>query len=293
LDFQILRGWTITSVIFLVALIFLIALIALGLTVFALFGPRRRRGFRLVALGLAVVVAFQFALIGIWEVRDWYWYVLYDRKLDRDETVSGIPLPAGRVIRFRASNRISYIRLPRATQIAGIRFTGGVTPVFGGGWLGILAADQNIGGWPCQGGTFVKTRPDGNPEICTLASAHSFFDYELPAGTKLSYWMDDWYFTFPPDKGLAIKVLDTMAPPGIELKVAGGGRLTRIAKGMGKTIIVRGIPLSAGKVEVFPDSVLGELAEPFAIGGEQLSAGAAIRISLANGAVPLAARKSP
>jgi hypothetical protein len=247
----------------------------------------------LVALGFAVVVAFLYAFIGIWEVRDWYWYVFFDRKLDRDETVAGIPLPAGSVIRFQNANRIEYITLPSATQIAGIRFAEKVSPAFGGGWMGTLAGDQDIGGWPCQGGTFVKTRLDGSPEDCTLASAHSSFDYELPAGTKLGYWMDNWFFTLPPDKGLAIKVLDTMAPPGVTLKVAGDGRLTRIGGGTGKTITVRGVPLNAAKVEVDPDSVLGELAEPFAAGGEQFSAGEAIRIRLATGTVSLAAQKSP
>jgi hypothetical protein len=262
--------------------------IASGLTVFAVFGPKRLARFRWVAVGLMVVIVIGHGAMH--EVRERY---VYGRKLDRDETVAGVPLPAGSRIRFEDTGftTIDYIKLPRVTRVAGIPFTGTMRFLHGGErpatWSGTLAADQNISGWPCQSGEYVQIQLDGSLYTCRLASAHTFFDYELPAGTAVQHWMD-WYFDLPPDKGLAIKVLDTTAPPGIRIKIASDGRLKTIDPyhashrgDAGKTIVVRGYPLKAVDVEVSPESVTGQLAEPFTIGGVQQPAGTRITINLA------------
>ena len=279
---------------------FFTAPIALGLAVFGWYGPKWLGRFRWVALGVAMPMAIPLALSGMYVVYKWP----LERTLDHDEIVAGESLYAGSRIRFRDSEhtRIEFIKLPRVTDISGIPFIGTVRFASGGDnparWYGTLAADQTIDGWPCARGK-ITTRWDNKLNklmMCQLATAHAFFDFELPASTTVYYgdtyrridtYIDTWHLELPPDKGIAIKALSTTAPAGVALWVTAEGCLQKIGLREGQTIIARGVPLRAN-IEVVGDVVVGEIAESFVVAGEQRPAGTKVSIDLAAGSTSLA-----
>ena len=72
--------------------------------------------------------------------------------------------------------------------------------------------------------------------------------------------------------------------------MANDGRLVRIGSGHGQTIIVRGLPLNSKMFELHGETVVSELAEPFAVAGEMQPAGTTVRIDLATGDVAVKQR---
>jgi len=273
---------------------FFTAPIALGLAVFGWYGPKWLGRFRWVALGVAMPIAIPLALSGMYVVYKWP----LERTLDHDEIVAGKLLYAGSRIRFRDSEhtRIEFIKLPRLTAISGIPFIGTVWFASGGDsparWYGTLAADQTFDGWPCARGE-ITTRWNNKPNkllMCQLATAHAFFDFELPASTTVRYgdthrridsYVDTWHFELPPDKGIAIKALSTTAPAGVALWVTGDGHLLRISLREGQTINVHGVPLRANTELVGEEGVVGEIAASFVVAGEPRPAGTRVSIDLA------------
>jgi len=92
----------------------------------------------------------------------------------------------------------------------------------------------------------------------------------------------------PANAGVYIPALATTAPPGVTLSIANDGRLLSIGSGHGQTIRVRGVPLNSKAFMLRGEIVASELAEPFAIAGETLPAGTAVRIDLTTGTVAVA-----
>jgi len=223
------------------------------------------------------------------------------RTLDRDETVAGLPLPAGSRICFgdKAHSSVVSIDLPHAINIGGMRLVGKLTRYDKWGdirevWSGTLAEDQRVDGLPCRGGaggpdkdSFVFDK-DGIVQRCALAAAYEFFGLKLPPGTTMMERGNDnkpWTLMLPPDAGAYIAALATTAPPGVTLSVAFGGRLEGISSGHGQTIIVRGVPLNSKNFRLHDEQVVSELAGPFLVAGEMRPAGTEVRIDLPSGNV--------
>ena len=254
----------------------------LGLVVLALRGPKWLGRFRWVALGiLAVPITIPLALFVMREASK----LPLTRTLSRDEIVAGQLLYAGSVIRFRdwEHTYIDFIKLPRVTEIDGIPFTGTVSFASGGDtpgrWYGTLAADYPIDGWPCARGK-IATRWGNKLLTCKLATARAFFDFEVPAETTVHGDWKSWSFELPPDQGLAIKALSATAPAGSKVVVKSDGRLTRIRLKEGQTMVVQGVPLRAD-VAIAEDVLVGEIAESFAVAGEQRAAGTKVSFDFA------------
>ncbi|MBI5260213.1 MAG: hypothetical protein HY852_00150 [Bradyrhizobium sp.] len=271
----------------------------IGLAVLGWRGAPWLGSFRWLAFGASALLAMPFVLAAFFAVRDEINAATarakYLRTLERDETVTGLPLYAGTRIWFadEAHTTIRSVELPRLTTILEVPFTG--TVVWSETvetWAGMLDADHSIGGWPCRRG-WIEIGRDGTLRRCELASAHRFFDYELPADTKVSLLAANnaWNFSIPQDKGLAIKALSATAPGGISLQVSGEGRLKAIHSGTGQTIVVHGVRLNSMNVRFSEQAAFGEAAEPFVVAGEQQPAGTAVKIDLLDGTVSLAGPK--
>jgi hypothetical protein len=222
------------------------------------------------------------------------------RRLDRDETVAGLQLPAGSRIRFhdKAHASVDSIDLPHVTDILGMRLVGNlkrydkwreVDQV----WSGTLAEDQPVNGLPCRAravlfekDTFVFDK-DGIVQRCTLA-AHELLGLKLPPSTTVLERGNDnkpWKLLLPPDAGVYIPALATTAPPGVTLSVANDGRLEGIDSGHGQTIVVRGVPLNSMNFHLRGEQIVSELAEPFFFAGEMRPTGIEVRIDLSTGDV--------
>jgi hypothetical protein len=227
------------------------------------------------------------------------------RRLDRDETVAGLQLPAGSRIRFhdKAHASVDSIDLPYVTDILGMRLVGSLKRYDKWGdidqvWSGTLAEDQPVNGLPCRAravlcekDTFVFDQ-DGIVQRCTLA-AHDLLGLKLPPRTTVLERGNDnkpWRLLLPPDAGVYIPALATTAPPGVTLSVANDGRLEGIGSGHGQTIIVRGLPLNSMNFDLQGEQVVSELAEPFFVAGEMRQAGTGVRIDLPTGTLQFRAR---
>jgi hypothetical protein len=267
-----------------------IAPIVLGLMLLVWHGPKWLGRSRWVAPIIALPTAIPLALSAMYEV---YKFPL-TRTLYHNEIVAGRLLPAGSRIRFRdwEHTYFEFIQLPRVTEIDGIPFTGTVSYASGGDtpgrWYGTLAVDHMIDGWPCARGE-ITTRWGSKLLTCQLATAHAFFDFELPASTTVYYsniyrridsYVDIWHLELPPDKGIAIKALSTTAPAGVALWVTGDGYLLSIRLRERQIIIVHGVPLRAN-IEVVGKGVVGEIAESFVVAGGPRPAGTRVSIDLA------------
>lgn len=266
------------------------AAIVACLAILGWYGAHLLGRYRWIPLGTAALMAMPLAIYLLHEVHDRF---VYERTLDHDETVTGLPLYAGSRIRFEdpAHTVIRSVNLSRVTHILGVPFTGRIRHRRGGDspgvWAGTLAVDQSISGWLCSGRCEVIIRYDGTLSSCQLATAHTFFDYELPAGTQVAYDPTDILFALPSDKELAIKALSTTAPGGVTLTVTGNGRLKEINGLIRHTIVVHSLPLKT-PVVWSEEAVSGRLAEPLVVGGERRPEGTAVRIDLVAGTVSLA-----
>jgi hypothetical protein len=258
--------------------------IALCLAILGWYGPKRLGRTRWVFLAAAVVMANP---LGIKEA---YKFQL-NRTLYHDEVVLGQLLPAGSIIRFRNHERtyFDFIKLPRVTEIDGIPFTGTISFRSGGDtpprWYGTLAADHVIDGWPCARGE-IATRRGDKLLTCKLATPQTFFDYGLPAGTIVFGDWKVWRFELPLDEELNINALSATAPAGSKVTVSSDGHLQGIRLEAGQTIVVHGVPLKAS-IELAEHALVGEIAEPFVVAGEQRPAGTKVSIDLGAGVVSL------
>ncbi len=281
--------------------------VAIVFAIVGWYGAAWLGGLRWAMFGAAVLLALPFpaaaVTIVIAEIID---SATYRRTLDRDETVAGLPAPAGSRIRFgdKAHSSVISIDLPHVTEIRGTRLAGNLRRYDKWGdlrevWSGTLAEDQRIDGLPCRGGavgpdkdSFVFDQ-DGVVQRCTLAAAHELLGLTLPPGTTVMERGNDnkpWRLLLPPDAGVEIPALATAAPPGVTLSVATDGRLEGIDSGHGQTIVVRGVPLNSKNFHLQGEQVVSELAEPFIVAGEMRPAGTAVRIDVPTGNVLLSAQ---
>jgi hypothetical protein len=268
----------------------LTAPIAVGLAIHGWYGRRWLGRWRWIVLAVAALLAAPVAFYGLNIAYDLY---ALQRTLDHDETVEGLQFYAGSTLRFydRDQKLFWSAELRRVTNILGVPFIGTITLDGFGNWEGTLVADQTISGWPCRSGR-VGIEKDGTLWFCQLSSAHSFYDYELPAGTRVDRGSGDaWSLDLPRDKGVAIRSLSATAPPDVTLTITSDGRLKSISRGLEKTIIVQDVPLQAF-LEVVGTMVRGKLAKPSMVAGEQQSVGTSVTIDLAAGTVSLAEPRS-
>jgi hypothetical protein len=260
------------------------------------YGADWLRGLRWAAFGAATLLALPFpiagALVIIGEIRSAVNLAALERTLDRDETIAGLPLPAGSTVRFRdkAQTSVASIALPRATDILGLRLVGTVDwSEFGHVWAGTLNEDQSLDGWPCRA-TSIEFDQSGVVQSCELATAHQLLGFALPRGSHVARSNADtpWTFRLPGDADMAVPSLATTAPAGITLAVASDGRVERITSGNGQTIVIRGVPLNSMNFYVRRDAVVAALAEPFLVEGEMQPVETGVRVDLSSGAVSLA-----
>jgi hypothetical protein len=256
------------------------------------------RGWRVAAFGAAALLSAPLVVYVVLTINDDAkynkWRAETHRILARDETVTGLALPAGSEIDFTDKSRtqISLVRLPVVTDISGVRVTEtldwqDVSHL----WRSTLAGDQIVGGFPCAAGliTFDK---DGAVYECKLAAAHAFLGFTLPPGTNVTRDADQrhWDLRLPDNAGLVIPALATTAPPGTKLYMTDNGRLEHTTSGNGATMVVRGVPLNSMHLDVRGDRVVAPLTEPFAVAGEMQPADTGVSVDLTTGEVALAGK---
>jgi len=262
-------------------------------------------GLRWIAFGGAAVLAVPFPaaalLFLVLEIRAAIEAARLRRTLERDETVAGLPLPAGSRIRFRDEDHssVASIDLPHVTDIRGMRLTGTLRwDDRDRVWSGTLHQYQHINGWPCRAGTLVFEREgivfdqDGIIQRCTLGAEHELLGLRLPPGTRVTRGNDSkpWDLLLPANAGVDIPALATTAPPGVTLTIANDGRLERIGSGHGQTIVVRGVPLNSKNFRLQGEQVFSELAEPFFVGGDTRPVGTGVQIDLPSGSVAVSGK---
>lgn len=271
---------------------------AIALTLVGRYGADWLRSLRWAAFGVAMLLALPFpiagALVIVGGIRSAVNLAAFERTLDRDETIAGLPLPAGSTVRFRdmAQSSVASIVLPRATPILGLRLVGTLDGSdFGHVWTGTLSEDQNLDGWPCRAGA-IEFDQAGVVQSCELAAAHELLGFALPRGSHVARGDADrpWTFRLPGDADMTIPALATIAPAGITLAVASDGRIERITSGNGQTIVVHGVPLNSMNFYVRRDGVVAALAEPILVEGEMQLVGTGVRVDLSSGAVSLAGK---
>jgi hypothetical protein len=275
--------------------------LAITLALAARYGAPWLGGMRWVLIAAAFLLALPFpaaALVIIYQSFD---ATRYWRTLAVDETVGGLPVPAGSKVRY-ADKKHSIpvsIELSRATEIHGMRLTGTLTPWKRRGdavthWGGNLAEDQCLDGLPCRAGPFPFDRAGGvifdeagTIHRCALAREHELLGLKLPTSTTVTRGNEEmaWSLLLPAYVGAYIPALAAMAPGGVTLDVGSDGRLLRIGSGHGQTIVVRGVPLNSKTFELHGEIVVSELAAPFVVARETQPAGTKVRIDLASGKV--------
>jgi hypothetical protein len=275
--------------------------VAIALALVAWYGAPWLGELRWILIVAVIVLALPFPMAAGVVIYQTFDATRYWRTLEVAETIAGIPLPAGSKVHF-ADKKHSIpvsIELPHVTEIRGMRLTGDLRPWGKWGdagkvWGGNLAVDQRLDGLPCRAGPYANDRfggiifdDAGTIQRCTLATEHELFGMKLPPHTTVSHGNGrrPSSLLLPADAGVYIPVLATMAPGGVTLDVGNDGRLVRIGSGHGQTIVVRGVPLNSKKFELHDETVVSELAEPFAAAGEMRPAGTTVRIDLATGDV--------
>ncbi len=232
------------------------------------YGADWLRWLRWAAFAVAALLALPFpiaaAFVVFGEIRSAIARSTLERVLDKDETVAGLPLPAGSTVRFRDQDHssVASIDLPRVTNIRGMSLAGPLLwNMYSQVWSGTLAGDQRIDGWPCHAGP-IEFGSDGTVRNCELAEAYTLLGFTLPPGTSVTRGKTNqpWAFRLPPDATLAVPELSTEAPAGVTLYVAENGRLERISSGHGQTIIVGGVPLNSMNFYVRGEDAVARLA---------------------------------
>jgi hypothetical protein len=242
-------------------------------------------GVRWALFGAAALLALPFPAAAALFVFQKIDAAKYWRTLDREETVAGLPLPAGSRICFADKGHASVVSidLPHVAEIQGMRLAG-MLRRFGEAWNCSLAEDQILDGLPCRRGITVFNQ-DGIVQKFTLAAAHELLGLKLPSGTMVERGNDNkpWNLLLPPDGGVHLPVLATTAPGGVTLAVANDGRLEGIDSGHGQTIIVRGLPLNSRNFHLQGGQVVSGLTEPFFVAGDMRFVGTEVRIDLVTG----------
>ncbi|MBR1089561.1 hypothetical protein JQ621_19025 [Bradyrhizobium manausense] len=272
--------------------------LALALAFAAWYGSPWMGGLRFVLIACAALLTLPFPAAGALYLYQSYDATRYWRTLEIAETIADLPLPAGSKIQFadKAHSIVEMIELPHVTEILGMRLTGTLKPWKRQGndvthWGGDLHGYQIISGLPCKGGPYANDRcggvlfdKAGTLYRFTLGAPHELLGLKLPAHTTIRRGNDiePWSFLLPAS-GAYIPVLETMAPGGVTLDVAGDGRLVRIGSGHGQTIVLRGVPLNSRSFEVRDGTVVSQLAEPFSVAGEMRPAATSVRIRLDTG----------
>ncbi|MDA9525304.1 hypothetical protein XI06_34605 [Bradyrhizobium sp. CCBAU 11434] len=272
--------------------------LALALAFSAWYGSPWIGGLRFVLIACAAFLALPFPAAGALYLYQSYDATKYWRTLETGETIADLPLPAGSKIQFadKAHSIVVLIELPQVTEILGMRLTGTLKPWKRQGndvthWGGDLHGYQIIDGLPCKGGPYANDRfggvlfdKAGTLHRFTLGAPHELLGLKLPDQTTIRRGndMEPWSFLLSASEAY-IPMLDTMAPVGVTLEVAGDGRLVRIRSGHGQTIVLRGVPLNSKSFEVVGGTVVSQLAEPFAVGGDMRPAGTPVRIGLDTG----------
>jgi hypothetical protein len=255
------------------------------------------RGWRVAVFGTAALLSAPLVVYAVLTINDNAKYKRLQaelhRTLERDETVTGLALPAGSDIEFTDKSRtqIRLVRLPAVTDIRGVQVTRTLEwQDSSHAWQSTLAGDQIVGGFPCAAG-FITFDHGGAVYECKLAAAHIFLGFTLPPGTTVTRGADQtqWDLHLPDNAGLVIPALAATAPPGATLHVTHDGRLERVSSG-GATMVVRGVPLNSMNLYVRGDRVAAALKEPFAVAGEIRPADTAVSIDLATGDVALAGK---
>ena len=255
------------------------------------------RGWRVAVFGAAALLSAPLVVHAVLTINDNAKYKRLQaelhRTLDRDETVTGLALPAGSDIDFtdKSQTQILSARLPVVTDIRGVQVAGTLMwQDFSHLWQSTLAGDQIVGGFPCAAG-FITFDNDGAVYECKLAAAHPFLGFTLPPGTTVTRGADQaqWDLHLPDNAGLVIPALAATAPPGATLHVTHNGQLERVSSG-GATMVVRGVPLNSMNLYVRGDRVVAPLKKPFAVAGEIRPADTAVSIDLTTGDVALAGK---
>jgi hypothetical protein len=292
--------WWFWLAVFDVKLWFVTVPAAILLSVAAWYGGGWLGQLRFAVYGAAALLALPFAAAAVVLAEGKVDERAHWRKLDRDETIAGLRLPAGSRIRFhdKAHTDLDSIELTDATDILGMRLIGrlkrykqwrGAGPV----WSGTLSGDQSVDGLPCLGRAVLHERDtfifDGSGMVhrCTLA-AHELLELRWPPRTTVlerGNQSKPWTLLLPPDGGVFLPMLATTAPPGVTLKVAHDGRLVGVDSGHGQTIVVRGVPLNSKNFRLQGEQVIAELAEPFLVAGAMRPAATLVRIDLRTGDV--------
>ena len=275
---------------------------AIVLAIVGWYGAKWLGGLHWALFGAAALLAMPFLAAAVIFVISEIKAAAYWRTLDRDETVAGLPLPAGSRIYFRdkAHSSINSIDLPHVTDIRGMRLVGKLKRYekwsdSGPVWSGTLAEDQRLDGLPCLAGHVPFDKfgtifdDDGIVQRCTLAAAHELLVLKLPRGTTVWRGNDNkpWRLLLPADAGVDIPSLSTTAPSGVTLTVANDGRLEGMSSGDDQTIVVRGVPLNSMNFHLQGEQVISQLADRFQVAGEMRLAGTGVRIDLPTGQVSI------
>lgn len=273
--------------------------LAIALALAASYGAPWLGGLRWILIATVAVLALPFPLAALIAIYQSYDAKRFWRTLETAETISGLPLPAGSKVQFadKAHSIVALIELPHVTEILGMKLTGTLQPSKRQGavvthWGGDLHGYQIIDGLPCKGGPYANDRSGGvlfdttgKLHRCTLGAQHELLGLKLPPNTMVRRVNEEepWSLLLS-TTGAYIPELETMAPVGVTLDVANGGRLMRIGSGHGQTI-VRDVPLSSKSFELRGEVVVSELAEPFTVAGEMRPAGTAVRLDLRTGGI--------
>jgi hypothetical protein len=259
--------------------------------------PDLAREWRWAAMAGAAMLAVPLLLGGtimvIGEMSSAMRLVALERTLDREETIAGLPLPAGSTVHFHDTShtKIGSVELPGVAEIRGMSLRGMLDWNDSSQlWSATLAHDQHVEAWPCRAGA-VEFDKTGLVQRCVLSKAHELLGLALPAGTTITRGNGDepWRLMLPPgDIEVALPALATTAPAGVTLFVASDGRLVSINSGHGQTIVVRGVPLDSMNLFIRGDRVVAALARPFKISGTIQTAGTGIRIDLLTGEIRVA-----
>jgi len=273
--------------------------LAIALLIGAWYGAQWLGALRFAIYGLAALLLLPFPITAVIVLHQEHVATRYWRTLDRDETIMGLPLPAGSSIRFldEARTHLIEIRLSGVADVRGLRLTGRILRYYG--WRNVgpiwgveLAEDQQVGDLPCRAGynfDRLGTILDAALVVqrCVLARTHTLLGLSLPRGTEVTRGKDaqPWQFLLPASAGVFLPMLDTMAPPGVTLTVTHDGRLTDMGSAHGQTIVVSGVTLATDALRLDGRAVDAALAASLTVAGTPLDAGTRVRIDLASGAV--------
>ena len=214
-------------------------------------------------------------------------------------------LSAGTVVYWTDEARVEFrnLVLPAPAKVFGLVLSGSLDDDFQlTRWVGTLAEDQSVAGWPCRKGD-VAFDYDRHLLSCVLAADHAAFGFVLPAGTLLSFTpeYDGHDFTLPADRTMLVPSLGVAAPASTHFAIKHQSPETmRLPDEASLTL--RGLTLAgegtwhypgadedvAGSATTLPaDHFDGALAAAFVCAGHSFPAESKVAMGLANGNVTL------